>query len=98
MTSPGGYVVCHGDEGVEFVQKQHSFLLDSKRLILVKDYGYDDFMIHGYPIKARYNVILIHEKYFTPDLREQLKSCGVAFDQVEGKVIFDGRGVKKASP
>ena len=90
-----GCVVCHGDEGVEFVEKDHAFLLDAHRLILVKDYGWEEFMNHGYPIKARYDLILVHDKYFSDELKEQLKSSGVAYDQVNGKVIFQGTSTSK---
>ena len=90
MTGNKGYVVGHCDEGHEFVEKEHSFVLNSHRLILVKDYGWDDYQNHGYPLKARYDVILVHDKYFTPELKEQLKSTGIAFDQINNRVIFDG--------
>lgn len=89
LVGPTGYVVGHGDEGIEFVRKDHSFILDTHRLILV-DYDWEVFKKSGFSLKGPYDVILIHKKYFSPEIKEQLKPSGVAFDQVDNVLIYAG--------
>lgn len=87
MAGPNGQVVAHGDEGQEFVRKDHATILDSKRLVLVA-YDYDNFKTEGFSLKAPYDVILVYEKYFSAEVKEQLRSPGgLAFDQVNNKVV-----------
>lgn len=95
LVGPSGYVVGHGDEGIDFVRKDHSFMLDSHRLILV-DYDWELFKKSGFALKAPYDVILIHDKYFSAEIKEQLKSTGVAFDQVNNVLIH--KGTRSSSP
>lgn len=89
LVGPTGYVVGHGDEGIDFVRKDHSFILDTHRLILV-DYDWELFKKSGFSLKAPYDVILIHDKYFSSEIKEQLKPSGVAFDQVNNTLIYAG--------
>jgi len=87
MVGPKGYVVGHGDEGVEFVRKDHAWVLDKKQLILV-DFPWEVFKTEGFPLKAPYDLILVHDQYFTAEIKVQLKSNGIAFDQVNNKLVF----------
>lgn len=86
---PKGFVVGHGDEGIDCVRKDHSHILDSHRLILV-NYDWEIYKTDGFAIKSPYDLILIHDKYFTQKIKDQLKHPnGIAFDQVNNRIIFE---------
>jgi hypothetical protein len=88
MVGPKGQVTAHGDEGRESVRKDHAHILDDKRLVLVS-YDWDAFKTEGFALKAPYDVILVCEKYFSAEIKEQLRSPGgLAFDQVNNKIVY----------
>jgi hypothetical protein len=92
MVGPKGQVVAHGDEGIDFVKKEHSHILESKRLVLV-NFNWDTFREEGFTMKAPYDVILICEKNVTDEIKEQMRSPnGICFDQVNNKVICSANG------
>lgn len=87
MVGPQGQVVAHGDEGQEFIRKAHASILDTKRLVLVA-YDWDTFKTSGFSLKAPYDLVLINEKYFSAEVKEQVRSPGgLAFDQVNNKIV-----------
>lgn len=88
MVGPKGFVVGHGDEGLDFVRKDHAHILDSHRLILVNT-DWDVYKMKGFSLKAPYDVVLIHDKYFTDQIKDQLGPKGIAFDQVNNKIIYE---------
>lgn len=83
-----GQVVAHGDEGIDFIRKDHARLLDTKRLVLV-NYDWDTFKTAGFAVKAPYDVVLICDKYFSAEIKEQLRvPRGIAYDQVNNKIVY----------
>ena len=90
MVGPKGYVVAHGDEGVDYVRKDHAHILDSHRLILINN-DWDVYIKKGFSLKAPYDVVLIVDKYFTDEIKDQLALKGIAFDQVNNSVIFENQ-------
>lgn len=76
-----GFVVSEGDsQTVAQIKKNYSFLIETKRLIIV-DGKWSDFLSRGYGQKAPYDVIIVPKHYYTKGVAAQLEpETGVAYD------------------
>lgn len=76
-----GFVVTEGDSStVAQVKKNYSFLIETKRLIII-DAKWYDFFSKGYGQKAPYDVIIVPKHYFTKAVAAQLDpETGDAYD------------------
>lgn len=82
FVGPDGLVVTRSvsESDISRIRKNHSYLLDSGRLILAMDEPDAPFSNEGFPSGSPYDVILVPKDQFTLELEEQRKPSGIAFD------------------
>jgi len=85
MVGDTGCVVTRGyaQNEIDRVARDYSCLIEEQRLIIVLEDEHDSVLKEGYPEKSPYDVIFVPKAHYTPEIEEQRKPNGIAFDPYE---------------